>query len=351
MDGPARRRQENPLKHGFFDFTGPNSTPWAMGVNPNAGTLGESPLVYLGLYDTRPWEGMPTDPGSAEDWANMQTVEGDLILRLQSMPAKPPGGSNLFGTSQIGDMDVFRYGCLSLVLSAWQNTDSIDVWGDISTGDGRAVANPAPPPTNTRLNFATGQAWLGPNLLPSLTGQNTISVDLGRWTRGARFVGAWLWPYWVGVPTPPALPLAWETWDLPPRDRKDLWPQVWPISWPQRVAQLGPLLSPPADNHLAFRWGPLPGGSAYRLSGMNGGAWTARMAWRRYFGPAFVEESVNIVAASPPGVAVLPLFDAADAGADLTYGATHHFIYAASQSAVDLSGPLILSLTSSAYGL
>lgn len=330
-------------RNGTFSMVTGASRSWDVGVSPAAGVLGESPTVFLGFFDMKPYAGAPPNaPGLArKDWKQMGKIWGHPILRLATNATKRSGESNIFGPSLVNDQDLYRFASLSLVLSAWDNTDGAAVW------DGGA-ANPQNPEQNTRLNQVTNQAWMGPNLLPSLTGQSTMSVDIRKWSRGARFVGVWLWPFWAGVATPPNMDFVWEMWDeRPPQDN---WNQTWSIAWPVRVVNMGPLAAPPDPADLLFRWGAIPGASAYRLGISNNGPREVQISWRRFFGAiAFNKEDFSVPAGA---VSVFPEFiTGMGGGARLNYGATHHLVYAATDSALNLGGPILVNLTAGPFGV
>lgn len=329
------------LSQNTFSMLAPGSTDWEEGTSPNQGTLGESPMLFLGLYDLKPEQGFPPNQGIlSKDWKAMQQVWGAPVFRLATNATKRVSGTNIFGTSLQVDQNLYRFASLSLVFSAWDNTDGEVVW------PGRK-ANPADPEKNPgRLNQVTNQAWMGPNLLPSLTGQSVMSVDLRHWTRGARFVGVWLWPFWAGVTTPPDMNFVWEMWDE--RPSRDSWQQAWCISWPSRLLNTGPIIDPPAAADMIFRWGPLPGASGYRLGVLNGGNQAIRFVWQRFVGQAFVSHASNLAVGANQ---VLPVFNAGAGGTDLIYGITHHMVCAASQSPQNLGGPVIISLSAGPYGL
>lgn len=329
------------LSQNTFPMVTDASTDWETAVAPDPGVLGETPMLFLGLYDLKPEQGFPANQGIlSKDWKSMQKVWGSPVLRLATNATKRNTGTNIFGPSLQNDQDLYRNASLSLVFTAWDNTDGEVVW------PGRK-ANPKNPEQNTRLNQVTSQAWMGPNLLPSLAGQSVMSIDLRHWTRGARFIGVWLWPFWVKIAQPPDMDFVWEMWDE--RPSKDSWPQTWGITWPVRVINKGPISDPPDPADLVFRWGPLPGASAYRLGIFNGDSSIMRIDWERFVGPSFFRHSA-VVGGTP---VLLPIFDAGGTGTGVPviYGITHHLVYAANTNPNNFGGPLLLTLSGSPYGL
>lgn len=335
------------LATGRFNFYVPGeSTDWAVGVAPAAGTLGESRRAFLGLYDLRPWEGKPAFEGTRpKGWEQATPVRGRLVLRLQSDSGSRGAGTNLFGASLAADQDLYRFASLSLLISTWDSTNDQNVWATRNV-------RPADPVANPRLDIPQNQGWMGPNILPHLAGQAATSVDVTTWARGARFVGVWLWPFWAGVAAMPELPLIWETWDqAPARAGYDgAWPTTWGVCFvAPPITTVLPDPIPSASPNLAFRWGNLPGAGWYRLGVFNGGNADADFRWCRQFGgPPFVSEdfSVNSLA-----VQVMPEFVAgANSGTRRTWGATHHELFAGVQVVGETLGPLLVTLTGGPYG-
>ena len=348
--GPGLGQRTKLLKKGdFLFYQAGKSTDWAVGAAPLPGTLGESPFEYLGLYDLRPWEGIPVQPGGPQDWEQMQQVWDRLTLRVQIIPTLKTAGSNIYGASLQGDIDLYRRAALALVLTGWNNTQGLRVWGTTfaPTQEPKPPpVNPVPPPENPRLNYALGQAWQGPNILPSFAGANTMSIDVGRWARGCRFIGAWLWPFWLNEPQMPALPFSWETWDQP---NEGGWNQNWPITWVQKVVNAATLVNPPTNASAVARFGPLPGASQYRLGVVNGGSIDVDYRWQRFIGAGAHADQTATASAGVTSNSVLPAFSFVGPGVPINYGTTHHAIFAGSNN-VNVSGPLMISLTGGPYG-
>ena len=250
---------------GAYDIAGAGSTSWVAGVaGVSPGTLGESAPQYLGLWDTRPADGIPQKTRDLQSFQRGLTPVYDYRGDLQLFGSVALDGSANASSQPdgVGWISPFRDTCLSVLVAGFESLSELAAWSP------PAGVVPSPTDPNNRGWEVLRLARYGPNVMPQLAQTGSFRVSLSRWARGARFIAAWLWSYWVGVALPLPITVRFHVLNLPRCPQADLVC----VSTPVRTVPDGPLAV--ADVSSVGRLGLLPGGqqlAMMRWGAVNGG--------------------------------------------------------------------------------
>lgn len=279
---PSQRRGVQPSGAGsvvtgphLFTIGGPGSIAWDAGA-AGPGTLGRSPVQSVGVYDRRPWEGLPGQRDRNWIRSNVRAVQGESItLRLVSEPLIAQ-----FARPNYGLVGSLKDVSLSILVAGWEEAQ---------------VSSLLPPGADPDPTDPTSAGWwqarlavMGPNVMGDLITTGRADVDLGAWAGDSRFVAAWIWAYWVNVALPDQLALQWLVHDRP---RYEWYPwQPITVSYPSLTLADGPLPAPAAmlDAFAVFRSGSFPyrgGPTFHRYAIINGSSVTSAWDVRYLVGP------------------------------------------------------------------
>jgi hypothetical protein len=324
-----------------YVINGAGSIPYAEG-DEEPGVLGETPPALLGIYDRRPWEGIPGKANAKWYRQAVKSVIGEsLTVRIIAEPAQARAN---YQPNTSGWFSPWRWPCLSLIVAGWETADAATI--EQPFGVPVVPSNPFSPGSDAW--FPARLARLGPNVLGELVQTNRAEVDVGAWAGGARFVAVWLWAYWIGDMAG-TLPVTASVLGRPRFEFERWQPQA--VSFPVRVVQDGPLpVIGALENYALWRAGAFPwrgGPTLRRLAVVNGGPAPVTVLSRYLLGPhpdSALYTGLDVRPTIAPGATWI---DATTTAADLAgYTATGY--YGAHNVNEGFSGGPIIITTSGA---
>jgi len=289
-------------------------------------------MMLCGVYDTRPWEGKPSELAASDFYRQVQPIEGErLCMRLEHVD--PAGPFDVPRARAMEESSAELCAGLSVLIAGF----------DAQVGSYVRRQNQ---PRTPRLPDAdpwgvNSLAQLGPNVIPEILTAGVAEVDLTSWSRRSRFVAVWLWGYWTGIAG--VLDSGWAIqWTISARPHHERWASP-VITWPVLSLPDGPYVAP-TDPHALWRFGSFPdngGADVRRVSVVNGGAAAATVNFRHYAGPCATNTAyvgANDIMAIPAGAtAVRALVDRS--------GYSHTGVWGSHTAAVgNVGGPLLISV-------